>query len=215
MRRNLLFFVLGGAAAAAVIGGWLRLDASLGGTAGRPVQLLDPARIELIRTPGGHLQVGEMAKAEEFGWQTSWDCPLVDCGQLLPKTVSRVRVMARYVYRIPLAAEWRLEPEGDHYRLTVPPPELQSPVGFDTASMEIVTTERSVLSPGAPANREKALRHLGPELARRGASPAYLAAQRASAEQTVREFAQRWMREQHGRPIARPIRVEWNAPAPM
>ncbi|MDH6593387.1 hypothetical protein M2165_003276 [Variovorax sp. TBS-050B] len=214
MRKNLLFFVLGGAMAAAVIGGWFRLNATLGGTAGQQVQLLDPARIELIRTPGGHLQVSEMAKVEEFGWQTSWDCPLVDCSRL-PKTVSRVRVQARYVYRIPLAAEWRLRPEGDHYVLTLPPLQLQAPVGFDTANMEIVTTEQSVLSPAAPANREKALRHLGPELARRGASPAYLAAQRQNAEQTVREFAQQWMREQNGRPIARPIRVEWRGPDPM
>jgi hypothetical protein len=213
-QRTVAAFVLGGALAAAVIGGWLRLSSTLDRTAGQQVHLLDPAKIELIRTPGGHLQVSEMAKAEEFGWQTSWECPLLDCSRL-PRTVSRVRVQARYVYRIPLAAEWRLEPRGDHYRLTVPPLQLQAPVGFDTSTMEIVTTERSVLSPAAPANREKALRHLGPELARRGASPAYLAAQQKNAEQTVREFAQKWMREQGGGPLARPIRVEWDGPSPM
>ncbi|HVE52200.1 MAG TPA: hypothetical protein VNB23_02325, partial [Ramlibacter sp.] len=179
-------------------------------TGGKSVEVLDPARVEFIRTPGGFLQVGEMRKVEEFGWQTAWECPVVDCSKL-PKTVSRIRVKAQYVYRIPLAAEWRLEPEGDHYKLTVPPLQLQRPVAFDTASMEIVTTEQGVFSPAAAPNRENAVRHLGPELAQRGASLAYMDAQQKPAEQTVTEFARKWMLEQ-GRKSDRPIKVVFNGP---
>ncbi|MCG2594246.1 hypothetical protein LZ009_15825 [Ramlibacter sp. XY19] len=185
---------------------------------GRPpseqkVELLDPARIEVVRTPGGFLQVSELRKTEEFGWQTAWDCPLVDCS-MLPKTVSRVRVPAHYVYRIPLAEEWRLLPAGDHYRLTVPPLQLQRPVAFDTDRMEIVTSEQSVLSPAPAANRENAIRHLGPELALRGESLPYRQAQFASAQETVREFARKWMAQQ-GKALQRPVEVVFDGPAPQ
>lgn len=198
--------------ALAVGGAWHQL-ARIGSTTEQKLDILDPARVQLIRTPGGFLQVGELAKVEEFGWQTAWDCPVLDCSQL-PKTVSRVRARAHYVYRIPLAAEWRLQPEGDHYKLSVPPLQLQRPVAFDTDSMEILTTEQSVFSPAAAPNREKTLRHLGPELASRGATPAYRDAQQAAAEQTVREFARKWMLEQGGR-VERPIRVVFDAPNPL
>jgi hypothetical protein len=204
--------VLAGIAIAAAVAAWMQLG-SPWGARGQKQEVLDPARIELIRTPGGFLQVGSLAKVEEFGWRTSWECPLVDCSQL-PRTVSRIRVKAHYVYRIPLAAQWRLVPEGDHYRLTVPPVQLQRPVAFDTGSLEIVTTEQSVFSPAAAPNRENTVRHLGPELAQRGASDAYLDAQRADAEQTVREFARKWMLEQ-GKNSNRRIEVVFNGPDPQ
>jgi hypothetical protein len=176
------------------------------------VEVLDPARVQMIRTPGGLLEVGAMEKVEEFGWRTSWDCPLVDCSKL-PNTVSKVRVKAHYAYQIPLAAQWRLEPEGDHYRLTVPPLRLRRPVAFDTASMQI-ETEHGVFSPAAAPNRENAIRHIGPELARRGDASAYLDAQRPAAEKTVREFAQKWMVEQGKKPT-RPILVSFDGPNPL
>ena len=212
MKRSSSFLVLGAIAVAAVIGLGYQL-AKIGSVHEQKLETLDPARIELIRTPGGFLQVGAMAKVEEFGWQTAWECPFVDCSQL-PKTISKVRVKAQYVYRIPLAAQWRLEPEGNHYTLTVPPVQLQRPVAFDTGSMEIATTEQSVFSPAAAPNRENALRHLGPELAQRGASAAYLDAQQRNAEETVREFARKWMLEQ-GRKTGRPIKVVFNGPNPL
>jgi hypothetical protein len=184
---------------------------------GRPaseerVEILDPARVQIIRTPGGLLEVSAMEKVEEFGWRTSWDCPLVDCSKL-PNTVSRVRVKAHYVYQLPLAAEWRLEPEGDHYKLTVPALQLRRPVAFDTASMDI-QTENGVFSPAAAPNRENAIRHIGPELAQRGATDTYVAAQRAAAEKTVREFAQKWMVEQGSKPTRR-ISVAFTGPDPV
>jgi hypothetical protein len=189
--------------------GWHQFGKS---PAGERVELLDPAKVEMIRTPGGLLEVSTMEKVEEFGWRTSWDCPIVDCSAL-PKTFSKVRVKAHYVYQIPLAAQWRLEPEGDHYRLIVPPLQVRRPVAFDTATMEIETSQ-GVFSPAAAPNRENAIRHIGPELSRRGAAQAYLDTQQQTAEKTVREFAQKWMIEQ-GRKPSRPITVVFSGPNPL
>ena len=176
------------------------------------VGLLDPAKVQMIRTPGGLLEVSAMEKVEEFGWRTSWACPIVDCSQL-PKTVSKVRVKAHYVYQIPLAAEWRLEPEGDHFKLLVPSLQLRRPVAFDTATLEL-ETKAGMFSPAAAPNRENAIRHIGPELASRGAADEYVDAQRANAEKTIREFAQKWMTQQ-GKKIGRPVTVVFNGPNPL
>ena len=175
------------------------------------VEILDPAKVQMIRTPGGLLEVSAMEKVEEIGWRTSWDCPIVDCSGL-PQTVSKIRIKAHYAYQIALAEQWRLEPEGDHYKLTVPPLQLRQPVAFDTQGMEI-ETKAGVFSPAAAPNREKAIRHIGPELAQRGATAAYLDAQQRTAEKTVREFAQKWMFEQ-GKKTARPITVVFTGPNP-
>ena len=176
-------------------------------------QVLDPARVVLLRTPGGLLEVGSLEKAEEFGWKTSWDCgPVADCGKLFGTTVSRVRVRARYTYRIPLADEWRLERDGAQWRLQVPQVQLATPVPFHTGDVEINTTS-GWLSPPAGPNRDLLLRNIGPELARRGAEPAYLQAQQPLAEKTVAEFARRWMREQRkGSDL--PIHVTFSGPPP-
>ena len=157
--------------------------------------VLDPARIVLLRTPGGFLEVGALEKVEEFGWSSRYTCPIVDCPDLLGPTISRIRVRARFVYRIPLAAEWKLVPRGDHYELAVPEPQLQVPVAFHTQDMQIQTTEKSWLS---PHDRFA----IG-----RGAEPAYLRAQQANAEKTVAEFAQKWMLEQGAKP-ALPVKVK-------
>ena len=201
--------VLGIVVAIAIIGVWSQLG-KMGSTTESKVELLDPAKVELIRTPGGFLQVAEMRKVEEFAWQTGWECPFVDCSKL-PKTISKIRVKAHYVYRIPLADEWRLEPGAQRHHLTVPPLQLQTPVAFDTTTVEIVTTESSLLSPSVAPNREKTLRHLGPELAQRGTGPAYTNALQGEAEKTVRDFAQKWMLEQ-GKKTERPIDIKFTAP---
>ena len=180
----------------------------LAGPREAPVATLDPARIVLLRTPGGFLEVGALEKVEEFGWSSRYTCPLVDCPSLLTPTISRIRVRAHFAYRVPLAAEWKLTRDGDHYALTVPRPQLQLPVAFHTQDMEIQTTEKSWLSPPVAPNREAVVRHLGPELAKRGADAAYLDAQRASAEKTVQEFARKWMIEQ-GKQPALPVRVRF------
>lgn len=172
---------------------------------------LDPAQVIFLRTPGGFLEVGGMEKIEEFGWSSRYTCPLIDCTKVLPPTISRIRVRAHYVYRLPLAATWRLQREGDRYLLSVPAVQLQEPVGFHTNDMQVETTSKGWLSPPAAPNREAVVRHLGPELARRGATRAYVEAQQPQAEKTVREFARKWMAEQ-GQPLRLPIEVKFAAP---
>ena len=210
MQRRTLMTI----ASAAAIGVLALLAWTTSGLRQDQMAALDPARILLIRTPGGLLEVGALEKVEEFGWSSRYTCPLLDCPNLLTPTISKVRVRARYVYRIPLAEEWKLRRDGDRYRLTVPQPQLQEPVGFHTQDMQIETTQKGWLSPPAGGNREAVVRHLGPELARRGSEPAYLAAQRAQAEKTVAEFARKWMLEQ-GNKVALPIDVRFDAPSPM
>ena len=202
-----VFVVAAIAIAAAVFSGWrMRQE--------QPAQALDPARVILLRTPGGFLEVGSLEKVEEFGWKSSWDCgPVADCARLFGATVSRVRVRAQYTYRIPLAQEWRLVQVGQQLRLQVPQVELGTPVPFHTNDLEINTTA-GWLSPPAAPNRELLLRHLGPELARRGAEPAYLQAQRPMAEKTVVEFARKWMLEQR-KPSDLPIQVSFGGPGQL
>jgi len=173
------------------------------------VALLDPARIIVLRTPGGFLEVAALEKVEEFGWSSRYTCPVVDCPALLAPTVTRIRVRAHFVYRVPLADEWKLTLQGDHYDLVVPEPALQVPVAFHTGDMQL-QTETGWFSPPAGANREAVVRNLGPELARRGVDSAYLAAQRPAAETTVQEFARKWMLEQ-GRKTDLPVRVRFQA----
>jgi hypothetical protein len=159
-------------------------------------EVLAPDRVVLLRTPGGFLEVGSLEKVEEFGWSSSWNCaPLADCGKLFGPTVSRIRVRARYTYRIPLADEWRLVRDGQQLRLAVPQVQLGTPVPFHTDDVEIQSTT-GWLSPPVGPNRELLLKNIGPELARRGDSQPYLQAQKPMAEKTVAEFARTWMLEQ-------------------
>lgn len=207
MGKAALRWLSAAGALAAVAAAWMLLAP----TREERVAMLDPARIVLVRTPGGFLEVGALEKVEEFGWSSRYTCPLIDCPALLTPTISRVRVRAHYVYRIPLAAEWKLVPHGDHYLLTVPEPQLQLPVAFHTGDLQI-HTESGWLSPPAAANREAVIKHLGPELGRRGVDAAYLQAQRPAAEKTVQEFARKWMLEQ-GQKAEKPVKVEFRASA--
>lgn len=189
----------------AVAGWWLRGAQGPGEVA---VSVLDPAQVRVVRTPGGLFEVATLRKAEEFGWQVSHTCPLIDCRELFGKTTSAIRVMAHYTYRIPLAPEWTLRLRDGHYELTVPPPRPSLPVAFDTSRMEIRTARQSWFSPAAGPNREAVVRHLGTELARRAGRPEYLAMVQPAAAATVAEFAAKWMREQ-GEPLRHPVRVRF------
>lgn len=179
----------------------------------RSVTVLDPARVVVVRTPGGMLEVATLQKVEEFGWQVSHTCPLVDCGELLGKTTSQVKVTAHYTYRIPLQAQWTLRLQGDHYELVVPPLEPRVPVAFDTAGMQVKTERGSWLSPAAGPNREAVVQHLGSELASRAQRAENKRFAEQSAALTVAEFARRWMGEQM-QPPQHPIRVTFQEPAP-
>lgn len=210
LRRRILRTGLAAAlvlAAAAAFLGWNR------GLREQAVTLLDPASVHIVRTPGGMLEVATLQKPEAFGWQVSHQCPLVDCGELLGKTTSEIRVTAHYTYRIPLADRLELRFAGDHYELVVPALQAKTPVAFDTAGMQIRTEKGSWLSPSAGPNREAVVRHLGAELARRAQRPEYLRAAEASAAATVAEFARKWMAEQIEVP-RHPIRVRFGAAVP-
>ncbi|MBC5768693.1 hypothetical protein [Ramlibacter albus] len=169
------------------------------------VATLDPAKIIVIRTPGGMLEVATLQKVEEFGWQAKYECPFIDCSAIMKPTISRVRVPVHYVYRIPLSETWQLQREGDQYTLTVPPLQPTSPVPFDTAKLEIEST-RGWISPGKRGNEQGLLRQLGPELDRRAGQDIYLKAVMPHATQTVQEFATKWMREQ-GKDERLPVKV--------
>jgi hypothetical protein len=186
-----------------VIFGWSRW-----GTREESVTRLDPARVRIVRTPGGMLEVATLQKAEEFGWQVTHTCPLIDCGELLGKTTSDIKVTAHYTYRIPLEPQWTLRFDKDHYELVVPPLQPTVPVAFDTAGMQIRTEKGSWLSPAAGPNREAVVRNLGSELARRADRPDYKRLAEQSAAATVAEFAGKWMTEQTG-PAQHPIRVRF------
>jgi hypothetical protein len=188
-----------------VIFGWSRW-----GTREESVTRLDPARVRIVRTPGGMLEVATLQKAEEFGWQVTHTCPLIDCGELLGKTTSDIKVTAHYTYRIPLEPQWTLRFDKDHYELVVPPLQPTVPVAFDTAGMQIRTEKGSWLSPAAGPNREAVVRHLGGELATRAQRQDYKRLAEQSAAATVAEFAGKWMGEQMD-PAQHPIRVSFKA----
>ena len=205
---------IAGAAALAVAAAGLVYVVSMQpfGSGQGPLALLDPARIVVLRTPGGLLEVSHLVKIEEFAWQTTYTCPLVDCGKWLGSTVSRIRVPAHFVYRVPLAESWTMKLEGGSYVLTVPRPQLLKPVAIDSTRLEIQTS-RGWLAPDGPANVQAMLRSFGPVLEVRGEDPAYQKAQQAEAEKTIREFAAKWMREQ-SIDVKRPIRVRFGGAAP-
>jgi hypothetical protein len=160
------------------------------------VELLDPARVIILRTPGGMLEVATLSRSEEFAWSSRYTCPLIDCPTLFANTVSRVRVPVHYVYRLPLADKWELHPRQDHYELVVPGLQPASPVAFDTTQMQIESRKEGWVTPGKRANEHSLLRELGPELQKRAGQESYLKLVQPHAEKTVQEFAAKWMVEQ-------------------
>jgi hypothetical protein len=170
------------------------------------VSTLAKDEIVVVRTMGGRLQVSTLVKNEEFRWQTSWTCPFIDCGELLGKTVSEVRVPVHYTFAIPLASEWRLRFRGNDFELRVPKEEPNVPPGLDTSKLEM-RTSTGWTSPSAAENEISLLKHLGPELARRAVRADYASAQREEARKTVAEFARKWMVEQHAGKADLPIKV--------
>lgn len=175
------------------------------GSRQQKVVALDPAQVIILRTPGGMLEVATLNRVEEFGWQTKYTCPVIDCEKLFGATITRVRAPVHYVYRVPLAETWELRPEGDGYLLVVPPAVPSLPVAVETAKMQF-ETQGGWSSPNREMNVQSTLRQLGPELERRATLPQYLALQQPHAAKTVEEFAQKWMREQ-GKPAPKKIRV--------
>lgn len=193
MKRPKLLLALAIAAAAGFVA--YRFDLFPLRLAQQEVKLLDPAQVIVLRTPGGMLEVATLQRVEEFGWQTTYTCPVIDCGKLLGATVTRVRVPVHYTYRIPLADTWELRPDGKDYVLVVPAVQPALPPAIDTARLQLETSG-GWTSPGQDLNVQSTLRQLGPELERRSTQPHYLKMQEPHAAETVAEFARKWMREQ-------------------
>lgn len=204
MRRSRLLLSL----AVVFLAGFIAYEVnllSLYETQEEQAKLLDPAQVIVLRTPGGLLEVATLNRVEEFGWQTKYTCPLLDCGKLLGATVTRVRVPVHYTYRIPLAATWELRLEGKEYVLYVPPVQPATPPAIETSKIEF-ETRSGWMSPGEKLNVQSTLRQLGPELERRATQSHYLEMQEPHAAKTIAEFARRWMRDQGKAPLAN-IRV--------
>ena len=151
--------------------------------------------VVVLRTTGGKLQVSTLIKNEEFRWQTSWECPLIDCSEIFAKTVSLVRLPVHYTFAIPLAGEWNLKFRGDYFELRVPNEAANIPPGLELRKLEM-ETRKGWTSPNTAENQISLMKHLGPELAKRAMNPAYVSAQREQARKTVAEFARKWMLEQ-------------------
>jgi hypothetical protein len=166
---------------------------------------LDSAKVLVIRTPGGLLEVSTLVRNEQFAWSTKHTCALIDCSDLIQATISEIRLPVHYTYRIPLSETWILQANGSHYTLTVPNEQAKVPAAVDFSKMEMRTI-KGWLSPSEKENRESLLRQLGPELARRATQQHYIDAQRVEARKTVAEFADKWMREQ-GTQKGLPVRV--------
>lgn len=178
------------------------------GRSEQAVPVLDATQVLVLRTPGGHLEVSTLVKVEEFGWRSSRTCLWRDCGWLLGERLGTIRAPVHYTYRIPLAETWTLRPDGSGYVLSVPAPQPLLPPAVELAKAEFRSEKGGLLAPDGAANQALLMRNLGPELERRAGRTEYLRAQAPMAEQTIREFAHKWMREQLGASSAAPVRIE-------
>lgn len=173
--------------------------------------ILAKDEILILRTPGGMLEVATLVRNEEFRWSTEYNCPLVDCGSLLGKTISDVRVPVHYTYRIPLAKEWSLTVKDVHFELVVPNLEPKLPAAIEVAKLEI-RTDTKWFSPSKTPHRESVIRNLGPEFDRRATQSKYVDAIRDDAKKAVAEFATKWMIEQGVEPKLRGYQVRVSFP---
>jgi len=150
---------------------------------------------KVFRTPGGMLQVAELVKQETLAWDIQWNCPANLC-KGLPAANSQIFGQAHYTYRIPLSAHWVLEKVSQtplRYRLKVPKPEPQLPVTVNLSTIQ-VRHGGGMFAP-AGLNQQTMQSYMQPSLNERAKSDPYFEAVRADAEKTVKEFAQKWMRD--------------------
>lgn len=179
------------------------------------VVVLDPNEVIVFSTQGGTINVATLIKNEEFAWKSSFECPFIKCPNIFKPTTSTIRVPVHYTYSIPLAATWSMTLDRGHYLLQVPSPQPNIPPAIDLSKMEIRTV-RGWLSPGTEGNREKLMRALGPELAKRAMQAHYFEMQRGVAQKTVLEFTAKWLREggQQAQNKGLPVAVQFgNTPA--
>ena len=152
------------------------------------VQLQAPDRIEVIRTPGGLLQVSSIKSPETFQATTDHTLFGIDIGQ----TVTQIRVPAVFNYHVELAPEWRVTVTSDTVLVIAPAVKPTLPVAIDTARLEKFSSGTWSLFTGT---RELDLlqRSITQTLAVKAATPSYLNFQREAARRTVQEFVAKWL----------------------
>ena len=177
-------------------------------THGEQVEILDPNKVIVLRTPGGLLEVATLIVNEEYSWKTTWECPLINCS-ILGETVSTIRIPAHYTYRIPLSEKWELVPHGNLYVVKVPGLQPTLPVAVNLKSMEIKAS-KDWFSPNATANQQVLFKHLGPYLEAKAKQQSYIDMQKNEATKAIIEFSRKWMKEQYPSEISvQEIRVEF------
>lgn len=182
--RSVLLGVLVGAFCVAALWFWL----SGANSKIRPAVLTTDVPV-VIRTQGGLLEVAAVKATERFSRSDTREF----WGLSLGTTVSHIQAPAYYRYQIALAKDWQAVLQGNK-RLVVHAPALQPslPVALDMALMQSYTQNG-----WGRMNREENLASLqqsiGPELARRAVSSAYLEMAREPARKTIEEFVRQWM----------------------
>ena len=152
------------------------------------VQLASPDQVEIIRTPGGLLQVSTIRSPETFQATTDHKFLGIDLG----RTTTQIRVPATFDYHIELAPEWRVSVRGDGVLVIAPPIRPTLPVAIDTARLEKFSSGTWSLFTG-PGELEALERSITQTLAIKAGTPSYLAFQREAARQTVQEFVAKWL----------------------
>ena len=152
-----------------------------------------PDRIEVIRTPGGLLQVSTIASPELF--QTMHDHTIF--GLPVGKTTSQIRVPATFHYHIELAPEWKITVRGKAITVIAPRVKPTLPVAIDTVRLEKLTSGAWSLFTGK-AELDVLQKSISQALAAKASSPQFIQLQREAARKTVTEFVAKWVLEQKG-----------------
>ena len=152
---------------------------------------LSPDRIEVIRTPGGLLQVSTIASPEVF--QTTQNHTIF--GLPVGQTTSQIRVPATFNYHIELAPEWKITVRGKAIIVIAPRVKPTLPVAIDTARLEKLTSGAWSLFTGK-AELDQLEKSITQSLAEKAATPQFIQLQREAARKTVTEFVAKWVLEQ-------------------
>ena len=150
-----------------------------------------PDRIEVIRTPGGLLQVSTIRSSEVFQATRDHTIFSMPVGQ----TTSQIRVPATFHYHIELAPEWKITVRGKAIIVIAPRVKPTLPVAINTARLEKLTSGAWSLFTGR-AELDELQKSITQSLAEKAASTQFIQLQREAARKTVTEFVAKWVLEQ-------------------
>lgn len=154
-----------------------------------PAMVLQPAsKREVMRTPGGLLEVSTVTSEERFESSTSHTV----LGFPVGKTVAMVKVPAVYRYHIPLAKDWVFRADDGTLLVIAPKVAPSLPVAIDTTRIEYFSNGLWSAFTGDAAIKGLT-KSITPALEKRAATAEMLLLQRESARQTVSEFVRKWV----------------------